>query len=222
MRGSRIALTTLALVLAACRPDPGQPVYSDADDFSAPFGEEEPLLGPEPYQEGIGRLAFGAFYEGRASQVIPVDDKVVHYYIFQDGAALTYTQSVSKDHVEGLVSARFSHAGGPWWGGGIFSDAPHDLTGWRSLHLSLKSSAPGFARVDVGMRTLGGTAVSVDAADYGYAADGEWHSLVIPLSDLVDRGLDLTAIDGFLVLGGFASDAGTSLLVDDFFLSQQP
>lgn len=215
-------LGALLLLLASCRPDPGTPTYSTRDDFAAPFGSEAPLLGPNPYQEGIGRLAFGAFYEGRASQVLPVDDKLVHYYIFQNGSDLTYTQSSSSDHVEGLTAARLTHAGGPWWGGGIFADAPQDLSAWKALHLSLSSSAPGFAAITIGMRTFGSEAVVLDAADYGYAADGKWHSVVIPLLDFVDAGLDLSQIDGFLVLGGGAADAGSTLLVDDFYLSQQP
>lgn len=226
----RIALRTavalgLGLVclvcLVGCRPDAGSPTYSDRDDFSMPFGFSEPLEGPDPYQEGLARLSFGAFYEGGSSQTIVIDDQIVHYYIFLAGDDLTYTQSSSDDRIEGLASDRIAHAGGAWWGGGIISDTTADLGSWTQLHISLKSAAGSFESMTIGMRSPSGDAV-VSASDYGFVADSEWHNLSIPMIDLIDAGLDISAVDGFLLLAGGSGDAGDAVLVDNFYLSQQP
>ena len=51
----------IALLLFACRPDPGNPQYPEMGDLPN-FG------GPDPYEEGEDRLTLGLFYEMESSE----------------------------------------------------------------------------------------------------------------------------------------------------------
>ncbi|MCC6619880.1 MAG: hypothetical protein IT385_01415 [Deltaproteobacteria bacterium] len=211
----------VALALGACRDDAGDPDLDRLGPVVHPPGfGEEPLPGPDPYEAGERRLSFGAFYEGGYSDLLAVDGQTIHYYIYMEepSGLLTYQQLPDDDHVEGLVADRLVHGGRPWWGGGIHFDAARDLSGWGTLHLSLKSSSPAFSEVDIGMISEDGDA-TVAATDYGYEADGQWHTLAIPLDDLADAGVDLTAITAALTLGGGAGTGADALKIDAVYLT---
>jgi hypothetical protein len=122
--------------------------------------------------------------------------------------------------VEGRSSDALTLEGTPWWGGGVVWDRPTDLSKWRTFAISLQSSDPAFADVDIKM-LFGETATQeakVLASSYGYTNDGEWHGLRIPMQDLVSTGLDQSRVRGPLVLGGVGGTLGETLLVDDVYL----
>lgn len=209
-------MSTLLLLLA-CRPDPGSPDYPDPSAVdSGDTGQEDDFYpGPDPWQEGEARLSLGLFYEGGASEALPVDDVTRHYYIY----SATYSETVDViDRVEGYESAVIVHGGGEWWGGGITWDQPEDLGEWRTLHLSLRSGSDSFATLSLHL-TGGGTEAIVAATDYGYSADGAWHHLAVPLADFASAGADLSSVTGPFVLVGTAGTAGDELRVDNLYMS---
>ena len=214
----RALLLLVVLVTAACRPDPGVPDYSSLANLFGDGGAPDAKPGPFPYVTGTRRAAFGPFYEGGASDRIPAD----HYYIFSN----SYGTQPSDNRVEGLQSDQLDFNGTGFWGGGLFWDKPTSLVGSTTLHVSLLSSDPGLAIIAVRTLYFGpapGNAeitVQVKANDYGWANDGKWHSLSIPLADF--RGLDLTRVRSPFTIGndvsGGTARTGETLLIDDVYV----
>ena len=207
-------LWTLAL-LAACRPDPGAPDYPTPDpvDFG---GDEDGLLeGPDPYVDGEARLSLGLHYESGYSEIVPIDDITTHYYVYSS----TYTEDTdSQDRIEGRVSTVLTMGSAGWFGGGVHWDGGRDLSDWTTMVLSLRSSDAALEGAE--LRMLGGLEGGVTLADYGFAADGAWHQVVIPLVDLDDAGVDLSAVTvAFMLIGEGVGD-GDELKVDDLYLTQ--
>ncbi|MFO0746581.1 MAG: hypothetical protein U1F43_13055 [Myxococcota bacterium] len=220
MTARSIAFISL-MFWAGCRADAGDPDESRLGPIVDPPGFfAEPLPGPDPYVEGEARLSLGIFYEGGYSQLIAIDEQTVHYYIYlaQPSGQLTYRQIRDDDRVEGVVSDRIIHGGLGFWGGGVHFDVARDLRAWQTLHVSLKSSSPAFAEIKIGMNS-DGAIETVDAGDYGWAADGTWHTLAIPLTDLADLGVDLGAVTAALTLSGGSGTSADSLKIDDVYFT---
>jgi len=218
---ARLAFARLACALVfvaaatACRPDPGASRYDQQEPFPHDDGGDASLPGPNPYQPGQRRLSVGAFYEGGASDVIPVDNMASNLYVYSD----TVTLLPDPDHIEGKTSTRATHAGQTWWGFGVHWMMARDLSSWTTLHVSLKSSDAAFAAVDVGMNNA--NPVFVHAPDYGYANDDAWHSLAIPVADFAAAGLDVTQVAAPFVLSGGAGSGGEKLLIDDVYFTAE-
>jgi len=206
------ALMIVALV-AGCRPNPGPSHYDQQEPFPHDDGGADLLPGPNPYQPGQRRLSIGAFYEGGASDVVPVDNMASNLYVYSD----TETLLADPDHIEGKTSTRATHAGMTWWGFGVHWMTTRDLGAWTHLHVSLKSHDEAFAAVDIGMNNA--NPVFVHAASYGWANDDAWHSLTIPVADFVAGGLDVTQVAAPFVLTGGAGSGGEKLLVDDVYFT---
>ncbi|MBX2800162.1 MAG: hypothetical protein KTR31_20960 [Myxococcales bacterium] len=199
------------IVLGACRLDPGDPVYPDFQ----PFLDSDALQGELPFVEGDERLSVGVFYEGGRSETIDIDGSTTNYFIFEG----TYDQTVSDDRVEGLLSDEIQITNAQlWWGGGVIWDPARDLTGWTTLRISLKATDGLFETMTVGI-SLGGVDQVVTVTDYGFAADGSWHTLVIPLADI--GATDLTNVTSPLLLLNTQGTTGSTLLVDDVFFTKE-
>ncbi len=212
--GALLAAATLAA--PGCRADPGYSSHVGLRGVDAGVARN----GHDPYVAGERRLAVGLFYEGGASETVPIDGVGTHYYIFQlEGSArLTYTQETSDDRLEGALSARLVLEGTPWWGGGIIWDMPRRLSGYTTVSVTAKSEDPGLS--EVFLRLQSGTPAqetSVALSAYGYAADGAWHPCDVPLADLVAAGFDPSAVRSPFILGGAGGRSGESLLVDDVY-----
>ena len=203
-----------AATAAGCRPDPGPSRYDQQEPFPhADGGAGDVLPGPYAYQPGQRRLSIGAFYESGASDVIAVDNMASNLYVYSD----TVTLLPDPDHIEGKTSTRATHAGLTWWGFGVHWMMPRALGTWTKMHVSLKSGDAAFATVDIGMNNA--NPVFVHAPSYGYANDGNWHSLIIPVADFVAAGLDATKVQAPFVLTGGAGMGGEKLLVDDVYFT---
>lgn len=212
----------VTVAIAACRADPGDPDPLRLGPVTPPESlDEDALPGPDPYVAGEDRLSLGVFYEGGASAVLPPGPSI-HYYIYVEATSggLTYAQVRVSDRVEGRFADRLLHGGKAWWGGGVHFDVAQDLRAWTTLHLSLKSSSATFDKINVGMNS-DGAVETVDAADYGWAADGQWHAIAIPTADLADLGVDLGAVTAGLTLGGGAGTSADSLQIDDVYFSAE-
>lgn len=209
---ARTHLLTLAVLLCTlawgCRADSGPDDYDSQEIFPEEFVPE-----PEPeLPEGELRLNVGVFYEGQATDFVPIDNMQTHFYIFEDTFS---TIAETGDRVEGAQCDLISHSGGPWWGGGVHWDMARDLSAYDTLHISVKSSDASFASARVGIN--GGVEVAVNLTDHGFATDGEWHSLQIPLSAFTAGGVDLSAVTVPLLMLGDAGEAGDALLVDGVY-----
>jgi hypothetical protein len=208
----------LLLGVTACRPDPGVPDYSTLPTLSGDGGASEVRPGPYPYVTGSRRLAFGAFYEGAASDRLPLDN----YYIFSN----SYGTQPSDERVEGLQSDELDFKGTSFWGGGLFWDKPTSMAGWTTLHVSLFSADPGLAVIAVRVLYFGPApanaelTLGVKANAYGYVNDGQWHHLSIPLTDFA--GVDLARMRSPFTIGNDQSaasaKAGEALLIDNVYV----
>lgn len=201
--------------LLACRPDPGLPSYPDTGTAATDTSEPALPEGPDPYEAGEARLSIGLYYESGYSDLIEINDVDTHYYIFES----TYTEGVElQDVVEGREASLITHGAVGWFGGGITWDTPRDLSAWTTMYVSLRSGDPGFA--DLNLHFTGGTEAIVSAADYGWAADGQWHHLQVPLADFVAGGADLSIVTAPYVLIGAGGTEGEQLKVDNLYYTQ--
>ncbi len=206
----------LMIIVAGCRPDAGTPNYPGADPWDPVADDPDFQQGTDPWVEGEARLSLGIFYEGGASEVVPVDEVTSHFYIYET----SFSMGVTDDCVEGVVADALATSGGPWWGGGVHWDAAGDLSSWTTLHIALKTSAESMAGWDLGM-TGGGTEGRVSVADAGLVADGEWHDLWISLDDFALDGVDLSAVTVPLLLVGEGGVDGDTVLIDDFYFTAE-
>ncbi|MGB0592250.1 MAG: hypothetical protein ACPGU1_21405 [Myxococcota bacterium] len=240
---TRVALIALtACFSVGCVPDPGPAPYTSGEDFDAKGAADVAFLeGPSPYQQGELRLSVGLAYEGGAIETHAIDGVTSHSYIYildqcDETSALTYTPGTSTDRVEGKRSDLVTQGALGWWGHGVHWDQPKDMRTWGMMHLSLKalsghdalevhmgSSAPGGGvdPCDPASSPTGEAGVevlaSVDATAYGYVADGEWHTLSIPLSDFT--GLDLNAVNIAFSLTSEGGAQGDQLLFDNLYFT---
>jgi hypothetical protein len=214
-----ILVMLASLALAGCRPDPGPSHYDQQEPFPGQDGGDDTLLpGPNPYVPGQARLSVGAFYEGGASQTIPVDNMTSNLYVYSD----TVTLVPDSDHIEGKTSTRATHAGMTWWGFGIHWMAPRDLSSWTHLHVSLKSHDEAFAAVDVGMNdSTSANPFFLHATDYGYANDDQWHNLDIPVANFVSAGMNVSQVAAAFILSGGAGMGGEQLKIDDLYFTAE-
>lgn len=208
------------LVMAACRPDPGNPDYSDHVGLrEAANARNEVLPGSNPYRLGQQRLYLGSFYEGGRSDEILINGVDTNYFIFER----TYSQEVDGERIEGLISDVIILNGTPWWGGGIIWNNARDLSDWTTMSISLRSSDEGFADFEVRMQFEAENGDVVELAlpvsEYGFINDGMWHTLKIPLADFT--GLDLSMIRSPLILGGTGGASGEQLFVDDLYMTDE-
>lgn len=228
LRITSTALCVLTLLALGCRLEPGPTDYAAQQPGAEPVVEDDVdfLPGPDPFVEGERRLFFGPFYEGGFSDAIAIDDVTNFFFVFGAGGNNTLEILSVNDRVEGFGSDAFVHTGQGFWGislsfftanpddGGV--PRPEDLSTWDTLHISLKSSDPTYAEVNIGMASSSGEQ-TVGATAYGYANDGEWHSIEIPLSDL--SAVDLSSVITPLIISGAGGSAGETLLVDAFYIT---
>lgn len=215
------AFTAVALVstlmwgLMGCRPDPGAPQYPAREPWDPAGDDPDFVQGEDPYEEGEERLSIGIFYEGGASEVLPIDDETRHWYIYEG----TFSQTFSDDRTEGLVSDAITLTGAqPWWGGGVTWDTPTDLSAWTTMHIAFASRDASFAAFDIGMGD-GVTEGRVNAADAGFVNDGAWVSLRVPLASFA--GVDLSRVTLPLLLASGSGAAGDILRVDDLYFTKE-
>lgn len=145
-----------------------------------------------------------------------IDEEEGHIYIWDNTlVALTDTETYEGTDV---LSFKSNNVG--WYGFGIFSDNPLDLTHFASgyLHFSLKTSSN--EEIWFGVQGAGGSEGKITMTSgntqYDFERDGQWHTLSVPVSDLVAGGLDLSACSNIFILGGTSIDA---ISIDDIVFS---
>ncbi|NOK10795.1 hypothetical protein [Corallococcus exercitus] len=213
----------LLLLLAACRPDPGPADYTGQElpDNLDPDGGTQPsdlLPGPFPYEAGQRRLMVGIFYEAGRSEEIILDNVDSNFYLYEN---TVYVES-DPDHVEGKSADRIVQNGKPWMGFGVHWKQTRNFDAWKTLHVSMKSSDAAFVNVKVGMSSGTGTSekgYQLALTSYGWANDGEWHHLAIPVADYVAAGLKLNDVSSPFTFAAEGGTAGQSLLLDNLYFT---
>jgi len=222
--------------------DLGDPNYSSQvglrDSIQGPFYPFPPVA-RDPYQPGDERLSVGYFYEGGRSETIRINTVTTNYFIFvtdlnRPGQTLTGGQVPSRDRLEGLESIKFTTAEQPFWGSNIFWEEAIDLSEWTTMFVGFKSSDDSFARINLTLQS-GETppdfpppgppppdpiGFTIPASTYGYANDGEWHFLEIPLQDFIDRGWDPSNARSPFGMAGDTSQSGDTLLIDNLYFTK--
>jgi len=159
--------------------------------------------GPDPYEEGEQRLSLGIFYEGGYSDTYEIDNDNASFFIY----STTFTIEAVSECTEGTYSEEIRHLGKGWFGGGVHFGDNQDLSAWDTMHLSLWSESSSIEGLKIHMKSV--EEGKLPASAYGFAADGEWHHIAIPLADFAEQGVDLTDIEVALMLileGGSADD----------------
>lgn len=213
----------LLLLLAACRPDPGPADYTGQElpDNLDPDGGTQPsdlLPGPFPYEAGQRRLMVGIFYEAGRSEEFLLDNVDSNFYLYEN---TVYVES-DPDHVEGKSADRIVQNGKPWMGFGVHWKQTRNFDAWKTLHVSMKSSDAAFVNVKVGMSSGTGTSekgYQLALTSYGWANDGEWHHLAIPVADYVAAGLKLNDVSSPFTFAAEGGTAGQSLLLDNLYFT---
>lgn len=209
MMRTPLLVCVVSVLVLGCRPDPGDPDYPEVTPF-VDTDDNGFLPGPDPFEEGDRRLSFGVFYEGASSDEIPIDDVSSHYYVYEG----SFTQDTDLDRLEGLQSDKLVVSASTFWGGGLHFDNRIDLSTWSTMHIALRSSDDAMNELELGIVGSAGE-VRAKPTDYGFAADGEWHVLDIPMTAFATAGLESTEV-GLLIISGTA-EPGTSVLFDDFY-----
>lgn len=213
IQSSMSALMT-ALLLAGCGEDLAAPNYPDFTDALAAQEDQNTFVeSPTPFIPGSKRLSIGIFYDGAYSDIILLDDTTSHFYIYSQTFDIQNEYQLVR---EGLRADAILGQGSAWLGGGVTWDNPQDLSNWTTMHVSLWSESEDYNSLQIEFEA--GAVLRVPIADYGFVANGEWHELTIPLSDLVDLGADLTSVTRPFVLSGGNVSVGARLIVDNLYL----
>ncbi|MFN8206229.1 MAG: family 16 glycosylhydrolase [Bacteroidales bacterium] len=119
----------------------------------------------------------------------------------------TMVATTVKTTYEGSLALQFrSNGSAGWYGFGLNYKNGVNLTHFASGYLSvaLKTSSKNEFYVGVqGAANTEGKIVFKNGSDpYGFIRDGKWHQVIIPVSTLVSKGLDLTACGNIFMLGG--------------------
>ena len=177
----RFSVLISAIGLAGCNGDDGltdpPPNYGSDDTSGSVNGIYQ--AGDDPYEEGELRAGIADFYEGPSSSSIAVDDVDVFFYVWED--TFSAIQNF-EEPAEGLYSLEWFSKGRGWWGGGIHhTTGSFDISMYNTLHLAMRSSSAEMADITVGMVSVDSTSdATVQAADYGWTADGTWHTMKFP------------------------------------------
>ncbi len=202
------AIAAMAAMLIACgekeddtnKPTPGPGPNPDINETNLP----ECLKGSNYYPIVMDAVTFGNI-ESKVSADLRVDDFNTHLWIWEN----TYVAGTSTGpnyfgEVEGWVALQVGSVG--WSGAGFCCYDPAKLSKLADitanpadyvLHLAMKSQDAATHEFvfysDSGAEAK--LAVDVDGV-YGYARDGEWHAIEVPMTYFTNNGLLWTSALG--------------------------
>ena len=129
----------------------------------------------------------------------------------------------TEEAFEGRMSQELTLRTSGQWGAGIVWDEPVDLSGWTTMVVALRSSDSSFSTFDLSLLWGEGErteSAPLDPRRYGYANDGAWHVLRIPLADPEDLGFDPSIARAPLILSGDDGTPGDSLSIDNVYFTK--
>jgi len=151
---------------------------------------------------------YGIFTENpNVPEKLLIDDVDGHIYIWDN--TMNATSTTSYDGEEFLSFSSAGSAG--WWGFGIHDDNAHDLTHFANGTLSFSVKTISQQDFKLEIKGAGGTGALyhfIAGQDpVGFQRDGEWHRVIVPVSELTAQGLDLSAVGiPFAASGGAISN----------------
>ena len=171
---------------------------------------------PAPIQSD----SFGVFSERPGiSERLDFADGSDPDFQFGDQAALFLWNNVkatqNTEAYEGQECWRFEIRAGDWFGLGVMSPRHRNLAGYQHGHLSFAIQTRLTNPVKVGIKTSQGEVwvpLSDEKAEIGFARDGKWHQVEIPISRF---DTDLNTVHQFLMLAGDAPERDATLAIDD-------
>ncbi len=202
----------LVLSVLGCHGDPGVANYPDLPENFRGDAENE-FKDPTPHIPGTNRLSISIFYEGSYSQILILDEVERHFYVYEGTFSVVNENNIVR---EGLRADAFLPSGNPWWAGGVTWDNPEDLSSWSTLHVSLWSDDESHNTTQLEFEG-GGVSRRLNLSDYGFVADGQWYDLQIPMADIAETGVDISAITRPFVLAGENAPIGAKLIVDNLY-----
>lgn len=147
-----------------------------------------------------------------------VDNVTGHLYNW-DGT-VTFNKAFPAYEGEDVLSFRSSGAAG-WWGFGLFSTTPQNLSkfsdGYLNFMLRTKATQTFTVAVQGANNTQGAIEFKNNSDPYGFVRDGIWHRISVPVSELIAKGLDLSASGNVFTMSG--STIG-DIAVDDIYFSE--
>ncbi len=119
------------------------------------------------------------------------------------------------------VMAFYAPPAKTWYGLGHNTASSIDLSHFQTgyLHFSMRTTFDQDFWVGVGDTDGNEGRVNFTNGNepYGFARDGHWHTVSVPVSDLTEQGLNLSSVGNIFMFGG--DGATTDILVDDVYYS---
>jgi beta-glucanase (GH16 family) len=144
----------------------------------------------------------------------------VNGFLYNWSNTVAFNSVISAYEGKDVLSFRSSGAA-VWWGFGIFSKAPVNLKNFDNgfLQLALRTKSTETFKITIeGANGSKGEITFTNGSDpFNFERDGMWHHLTIPMSDLVSKGLDLSACGNIFTIGGGVIG---DIAVDDIYLSE--
>ncbi|HKM93268.1 MAG TPA: family 16 glycosylhydrolase [Prolixibacteraceae bacterium] len=121
---------------------------------------------------------------------------------------------------EEVLSFR-STGGAGWWGFGLFSSNPLNLNKFTDGYLNLMLRTNASQTFNISVEGANKTKATIEFKNnndpYGFLRDGKWHRITVPVSDLLQQGLDLSACANVFTMNG--STIG-DIAIDDVYFSE--
>ncbi len=212
-------------------------IYVPLEDFFGPVDRES--LGELLLIRGVSESgAYFSIDEVIYSELVPasdyfgiyVDDETytpkfdinnVNGHLYNWDNTVTFTSFYNPFEGDNVLSFRSSGAQN-WFGFGIFSDDPVNLTNFSEGYLNISMITESAGDFYIGMDSDDGSSANIDfkgsSGPYGFQRDGTWQHLSIPMSDLLAKGLKLAQVKHVFKTGGASIG---NIAYDRIFLSAE-
>jgi hypothetical protein len=144
----------------------------------------------------------------------------VNGFLYNWDGTVTFNNAYPAYEGEEALSFRSSGSSG-WWGFGLFSSIPLNLTKFANGYLNLMLRTEATQTFTIAIQGANNTQAGVEFRNnndpFGFIRDGRWHRISIPIKTLVDKGLDLSACRNIFTMSG--STIG-NIAIDDIYFSE--
>ena len=165
----------------------------------------------------------------RATKSLRFADPTDPEFAYGDAAALyewnNMAESTSRVTAsEGSECWSFDVAAGEWFGMGVFLPSFRNMKNYSdgTLHFDIKTDSP--VPMKVGIKSSRGgesfLALGDETAEFGFARDGQWHQLAIPLDRFTK--VDFLTVHQVFMIAGEAPPSATGISIDNVWWQPGP
>lgn len=187
---------------------------TDADNTALNPDGNEALVESDEFT--IEADYYGIYSENtNISEHFVIDDVDGHIYIWSS----TLSELTGGTAYEGTEHLYFTSNSVGWYGFGILSDNALDLSHFEDGYLALSLKTSSSSDFWLGMQGAAGSEGKLtisSGSTYDFDRDGEWHRVLIPMSEFTDLGLEMYACDNIFMLGGTEI---SDIAIDDVILT---